>query len=1261
MRSIVEWEAYLRSYFQHRLRLIGEIPLRRRDVEELADLISACFAEITQQENTPQATEHLRNRYPHAFTVFLTAFATFNDQLNYWHTLSERINVPDSHINNYRWRHIAYEFIQSKGLPVLSEKQASDKYVATLRFHGGIPIYSLPDFFTHILLPSVQRSEYVGLSSAHTLKLILDRIYNVDAPIINFLKYSGELGEAFFESCRGMARRYIEDQELVTPEELELPTYLVEEFYSFMEASQEQAFHLRKPFLTFNPYDEPYLRLNLPEEQVPLYYAAEKAYWQISWDVQNTPVVITPTLRKQRQDVLMRESSLPIQNLPSFIKVSLLRSGASGIPQCIRRWTIPCLPSADQPLIVARGNGQILASKQELPGETLLLVFPANAQVRTEGEGVRRETYPNLTGSFSGWKAEAWDLSKAQSLHLWGTDKEVCPAIPIGFADQNPVLAGTTCQYNADPNDISLYAGHAPILRIPKWSGRSLEDELKRWKIELRSHWETSPKLNLEATLDAYLDNITVSDENFADFNLSSILGKEAAGTFNLRVQSQYETEAEFRFRIWPSLYVLGLEKYNFPTVDGAQPISFNLRLPEGTYCEIQPGTDGISIEQSAVATTIIADIECTRADLYLVKPLGDNSNVRIPIYIPMPRLRWRLLTGDIASEPEWTTRSIQISIDAVLQSSSPSMHLAMQGIHEIADRVSLLLIDPNDQGDYIQEEKLHVNAIERDVVRLPLSPFRTTLAGYTQSPQLELHLFYRAPNYQESKHVPLVFLGRQLEITNVSFKEIGELTWRLSWNESAPLRNRRVLIRSAWQPWQAPWEFKIPDKARGNFVISNIGLLPSHYRIAFFTAPDSEPPRTVFPEDNVFGLYTCDPEERVGQLQSLLCSALEQDFRRHFETCCILAEIRKPYEVYVNKCLDILKLRKITNMSLLFSYYSWLENHSIMHPEDVSMKANVRALRYWISAPEIVNHVLQKEKGNSSLRAAYIDLVKSARKMYPDTARLLIQQDDDPSVMNICLNCLMENDTASSIPVIFDLVNSARLSDRDAAYILAPKWQVALQAFLQLPETSTRDSLIITLLHYVKEKIEAVDSLPSETILRLWSSDTHQGFHRYYERVLSSREELSIPGAPTEFVTERSKIPVSVVGDRDKNQTINLGQVTISARLLTPAGIGAVVSMQSSSGEKIIKALMKDANFCVTLKLSTGELINLSFVKQTITFLRGKRVYACASCKHFAATDKTLLHSHQAKEHAYQNTFIQILPLQFPIDIKDILVLPPQ
>ena len=159
MRSLGEWENYLRSYFQRRLRLVGEIPLHRRDVEELADLISVHFVEITQQEGMPRATKELTDRYPHAFIVFLTAFATFNEQLNYWRTLSERLNIPESHLNNYSWRHITYNWIKGNNLPILSEKQVSDKYVSTLRFHGGIPLYSLPDFFAHVLLPSVEKPE----------------------------------------------------------------------------------------------------------------------------------------------------------------------------------------------------------------------------------------------------------------------------------------------------------------------------------------------------------------------------------------------------------------------------------------------------------------------------------------------------------------------------------------------------------------------------------------------------------------------------------------------------------------------------------------------------------------------------------------------------------------------------------------------------------------------------------------------------------------------------------------------------------------------------------------------------------------------------------------------------------------------------------------------------------------------------------------------------------------------------------------------
>ncbi|HUI90375.1 MAG TPA: hypothetical protein VLX61_16780 [Anaerolineales bacterium] len=1253
MRSLTEWENYLRSYFQRRLRLVGEIPLRRRDVEELADLIRAYFAELSQQEGMPHATKDLTNKYPHAFITFLTAFATFNEQLNYWRTLSERLDIPESHFNNYGWRHIAYDWIKKTDLPVLSEKQVSDKYISTLRFHGGIPLYSLPDFFAYVLLPSVEKAEYAELPAERALKKILDGIHNVDFPVINFLTYSGELGLEYFTSCREMARRYIRAQELVAPEELKLPAYLTEAFFNFMEGSQESLSHLRKPILYFNPYEEPNLHVQLPEEQVPLFFVNEKVYWQISWDGLKTPFEITPNLHKQRQEVLTRESSLRLENPPLFLKISLLRRRATDSPQPIRRWTLPCLPSSEQPLLAARGQGQILTSQQELPGEKLLLVFPADVQLRTEGEGSRLETYPALSGIFSDWHAEAWDLTKAQSLHLLRKDQEVCPALPIGFADQLPLLAGVVCPYNDDAKGIPLYAGHFPVVRIPMRRGRSLVDELKRWKVEIRSQSEANPILNLEVTPAAYLEYVNVSDENFADFDLAAILGENAIGTFNMLVRSQYETEAEFRFRIWPSLYVLDLDKYILPGTNVAQPISFSLRLPEDSRCEVQPGVDGITIEPSALATKIIVDEECIQADLFLIKTAENGNLLRVPISIPIPRLRWKLLFGDADTEPAWATRPIQKSADALLQSTSASVHLSMHGIHAIADRISLLLVDPEAPDNYLQEENLRISAFEKDVLRIPLSSFRTTLAGYTGSPQLELQLFYRALNFSESKRVPLAFLSRKMEVSDVAFNQISELIWRLSWTESNPLRNRRLLIESLWQPWwySPDQEFKIPDKAQGNFILQNVALLPSHYRIAFYTAQLNAPERTGLSDARFFEIHTCTPQERVLQLENQPCPTAEIDFSRHFEICIILNEIGERYDAHLNRCLEILKSRKLTNLNILLHYHGWLEEQSNKHPEDNGLKANLMAFRSWMFTPEIVSHAIQHEKRNSPLRSSYVKMVTSANSLYLDTAKLLIEYEEDPSVINHCLNLLMETHVGDCVALIYDLVHAARLSFLDGAHILASKPQDVVQLLLRLTESNTRDSLILSWLHQIEEPVQTIDKLPIATIQQLLSIDQDQKFLKHYERALREKNETS--GIPIEVADG------TVKKERGKPSAINLGVVSEAVRLNTPAGIGTAIWVQRNNGEKISQARLRDEDFHVLLKLSTGEDVIIDFEKKTIRFQHGNRVYSCSNCQHFASANKALLYEHQNKEHPFAKHFVEVFTAEFIIDPRNILVSP--
>ena len=276
MRSLLQWENYLRPYFQSHIRLIGEIPLSRRDLEDMADSLR----ELIRSETITQATEKLIKIYPHIFLAFLTSFAAHNLERDFWGQVAQRLNIQ--HIHNYNWHRHYVDLVKQLGLRYFSGDETSRQYVTTIRFHGGIPAYSMPDFFSSILLPSVQRPVFAELPADKALNLILQTVYNVDAPVINFLTNSGELGVEFFQTCREMARYYLKEKEIPIPETIDLPAYVIETFANYMEIGQEQGLRLRKPVLFFDPYDEPHFRLHLPEEQIPLRFVEDQLIWQVT-------------------------------------------------------------------------------------------------------------------------------------------------------------------------------------------------------------------------------------------------------------------------------------------------------------------------------------------------------------------------------------------------------------------------------------------------------------------------------------------------------------------------------------------------------------------------------------------------------------------------------------------------------------------------------------------------------------------------------------------------------------------------------------------------------------------------------------------------------------------------------------------------------------------------------------------------------------------------------------------------------------------
>ena len=1077
MRSLYQWENYLRPYFQSPIRLIGEIPMRRHDLEDLADSLREM---IRDSENLGRATEQIVQNFPHVFLVFLTSFAAHNLERDFWGQIAQRLNIQ--HIHNHHWHRHYVDLIKQRGLRYFSGDETSRQYVATIRFHGGIPAYSLPDFFSSILLPSVQRPAFADLPADKALNLILQTVYNVDAPVINFLTNSSELGIEFFQTCREMAWLYLKGKEIPAPEATELPAYVIEAFANYMEVGEEHGLRLRKPALFFDPYDEPHLRLHLPEEQIPLRYVEDQLLWQITWDGQHSLIEYKPTIHKHRQDVLLRENYLPLDVSSAFLKVSLLRNGATGL-EPIRRWNLACLPLGDRPLLVFRQIAhssmyiwQMVSSTLALPASSLLLVFPSDVTAKADGDAnCIDNTNPYLSGEWNGWKAQMWDLQNAFALHLLRDGNDICPPIPIEAAEQDAQLGGTVSIYNEDPDGIPLYANHTPILKVPIRSGYPLIEELHNWKINLNSSEGASLHLNIETDLSVYADQVKQVEDNLAELDLGILFDDDAFGTFKLRVRSAFDNETEFSFRILKSLYVFGLPKFIFPTANGAQPIEFSLRLPEGMFCESQPGFQGVTVESSIIATKITAQPESTHANLYLVKPLKQDEIVRIPIYIPLSRLSWSLLLETIEEDIQWTSNFIQKPIDAILQAPSAFLHLHLRGLQNITERISLLLIDPDNPNEIIQEERVRTNPMSAEWLRIPLSPFRTTLSHYEQASQLELHFQYRAFREEESVRLLFALFTRNLDIQNVNLQSMGELEWQLTWDETSHLRNRRVLISPMWQPWQKPKEFSIPDDARGSFLLVEdnepVALPPSHYRIYFYI---STKPQAQIPSNGFFEKTTSTLEDRLAELDRQTPHNSTHEFLINFERACILTESKKSINNPVNLCIEKVKNGQITNLTYLIKFHDWLS-------QQPNQQANTIAVRTWMFKPEIVRHALMDFRREVPERRSYVSYVTTNKHLHTESILLLVRYEDDPVVMNYCLKELVgRHKEPNGLPMekivllLIEMIEKNRLSVRDTADLLAMQWHTALQALLSTPEISIRDTLVTQLRQVIEPSLDS-------------------------------------------------------------------------------------------------------------------------------------------------------------------------------------------
>ena len=1266
--SLQLMEQWLTPYFRSSLRIIGEIPFTFTDIEEMGKLVQQLIAQL----GLSRATLALTQKYPLAFITLMSGFAAFNTQANYWEAFSELIGQHKQGLYNYKWHQHFVRLAKAHGLKVFEFADDPTPYVTSIRFQGGIPAYSLPDYFEKLVLPAVERSSLQEIEPQQALAHLLAHVYLVDSPVLDFLRNSGELGVEFFgESCR-LARHALQHHgEILTPDQVDLPQYVVRAFEAFLEHREDAKQHWRKPFLQAAPYSEDTaVNLFIPRQEISIELAASRLSWNITYLNKGVTETRICNPVRSRQSVIIYEESIAIPEPIERIEVSLNAVGVdSEVVEKLRRWNLPLLPSdMKTPLVAFNGDGIQLSSTRQLPAEALYLLIPVDAKITCEGDGRLIEECIALEGAWKSWKMELWDLSQVWTVQLVRQGRQLGEVIPVqGLIAQPELVGGHLFQFQ--DLEEPLYTSSVPSLRIPISSGSNPQARLANWQVHVRSLWEADPAIDRTIRLSNYAEQVEIRDDR-GIFPLSYLLGNQPAGIYEIRAVGPRGLSAEFRVRLWPKLMVHGHNMQLARPSGEAKPSEFMLRLQDGAACTPQAGSEGVKITQAGELWKVIAPPQLNRVLLDLTAPVEGGGAARVPVSIPLPRLRWGLATGKEGETLTWGQTLIHRSIDQLLQAGNSALHVEMYGLGNMFYDLKLRLVELADQERVIQEARLSRTDFTRDWLRTSLGQFADSIRVINSLGQFELFYSPRG-NIEAEVRIPLLEISRRLDIRDVALVPLSETEWKLTWQEPRPLKNRRVMLLPAWQPWQKPWEYKIPNNARGEFRLKQVAIPSARYHLYFYILPDYEDPLSEPPEGATpFTIDLCTIQQRILALPRDSAHPNEK-FRNLIELAVIHDTIgdgdQRDYLLSeAAKCLI-----HLTNLVVLTGSLKWMQDKDINQP----IKSFFFNSMFHF---QIVNSMLRSYNIYDPSLREYLSYASKVKNIPTDSAKLLLKLVDDPIAIASCITNLIKKKDEELPGIIVKMMSEARLSKRDALELLSadPAW--AIEKIANLKEDAFTSSLIAGLLPKIaRDEAFAGDSRISDWMVRaIPYVEDNQILFAYLrhlftishpsrlEHLMKAYADSSLSeGEVMDILSLNPKASIQLLesapDDADCQRWLYLlcvkypsiaGIVTQDSQLLTPFGVAKVDQIEDLYQGQVNNVRLGDRNCILNVVVGDGgERIRvfIDYHNMTINVKDETHVWKCGWCN-FVHPDQRKVMKHASQKHVSLQFSIISLPITF-------------
>jgi hypothetical protein len=748
-------------------RLRGCVLICELDIDEPLHRRLVAAMQVLRERGVTWEKKRLR-RYPALVATYLVAEGIFSfERGTFWPNLS--VDGLDREALTDVFEHALAIYVGLERFRALLDAGAL-RYVAPILAHGGIPRYSLPDFF-HLLFEADRRGAADAAEMLAYWREHPSAFAHFDKCVERFLVHGGDISVDFLDRCLDLIRSHPDSTADLPPDRFGLPTYVCEAFVALAPADRrfrtsvtgESALGgVPRPYIFVDPWDASGPMLVIP--------ALPASFRDGSWDLVSKESAA-------RYAASRAERVVPLS--PALHWGVEFRPDVSAAP---RAFTFPGVARTGA-LLFDYEDGRLVTDLTRLRGSSVWILRAAGDEGAVRGAGgtalLPFDSAPAPAGAWDGFSLDAYDLSETERLTIGKSNHqpggESSSALWVRIRGERIALAGAPVDAVRTDDGLPVYA-NVPALILPGFAPGAVNGAglTGVWFVRVSSD-------GVEHTFDTAALSAVGSEV------IRSVIDPTKITRVEVTARGPLGMDMRATFCVVPRLSIDRPTGVLLPSRRSAQPLG---------HVTVRDSTDVVhKIDVHSGVDAVAAHVR-------------DPSGVAVRLQITVPCLQWALAVqngprGDLGQQPARLSSHALLSTGSALllvRTRRPNVPVRL----EIRSSGTVVqTIDASTRGD-------------EGRWAFDLRRFSSTVQSSTESLPLVLVV--------NGFDVDVGVIRAELEIAGLTVHQRivpDHVSITLTWQEARALRNRVARLWPLSLPWRAPIVTEISDDARGEVTMS--------------------------------------------------------------------------------------------------------------------------------------------------------------------------------------------------------------------------------------------------------------------------------------------------------------------------------------------------------------------------------------------------------------------------------------------------------